>query len=871
MKANSQFVKWFFLAPCLVLLVLVLTSCKNEQTPREFKEVILSENWEFKALEDSTWLPAKVPGTVHTDLLKNKLIEDPFYRLNEHALQWIDKKDWEYSTTFEVTSNELEFENIDLQFLGLDTYSEIYLNDELILTSDNMFRTYELAVKGNLKEGENELRVVFSSPIKKGIEKYDALGYQIPVSNNDLAEIGKVEGEKAVSIFTRKAGYHFGWDWGPRLVSSGIWRPVTLKYWDSHQITNLNVVQHEIEEKKASLTAVLEVNVSSEDSEGTVAVIVNGKELITEKVSLVNGTNTLAVPFEINNPKRWWPNGLGEQVLYNVEVRLTSNGLTDAEKQRVGLRKIELVTDADSIGNAFYFKINDVPVFMKGANYIPQDVFLTEVGSERYEHILQSAQDANMNMLRVWGGGVYETDEFYDLCDEKGLLVWQDFMFACAMFPGDKAFLDNVRQEAIDNVKRLRHHASIALWCGNNEILSAWGNWGWKNNVVKDQSAEVADTIWKAYDDVFHKILPEVVTELDNGRSYWPSSPGSAFGEKESFERGDAHYWMVWWGKEPFKKYNDAIPRFMSEYGFQSFPNMSTINKYTVPEDHDIFSEVMKSHQRSTIGNGTIDEYMKRHYKQPKDFESFIYCSQLLQAHGIKVGIEAHRRNRARCMGSLYWQIDDCWPVASWSSIDYYGNWKALHYAVKRGFESQVISFEESESELKCHVINDKLEPVVASLKLELISFEGKEIKTWDKELTIKANSAAVYYELTNDKLPDQKELKSVLLKTTIVSEGVELVQAVHYFHPFKDLELPQPELSFELAEDDDLLTVTVSTKNLAKDVFVTAQQKGNFSDNYFDLLPGESKSISILKSKIKDIEAFKKDLKVLTLWNTFE
>lgn len=870
MKANSQLLKVLFLS-VQVLLIVFFASCSDEQTDRELKEVVLTDNWGFKALGDSTWLPAKVPGTVHTDLLKNGKIEDPFYRLNEHELQWIDKKDWEYSTTFEVSEADLEYKNIDLEFLGLDTYADVYLNDELVLSTDNMFRTYELEIEEHLKAGTNKLRIVFASPIRRGIEKHDSIDYKIPVSNNDLAKIGQVEGEKLVSIFTRKAGYHFGWDWGPRLVTSGIWRPVTLRYWNSHQIENLYVEQHEITDEKARLTAFIEIDVPLEKTEAGLILYVNGEAVDAPIVTLDAGWHTIEVPFVIENPKRWWPNGLGDQVLYDIKVEVTAHGLTDVEEQRIGLRTIELVTEADSIGNAFYFKVNDVPVFMKGANYIPQDVFLTEVGPARYEYILNSAQEANMNMLRVWGGGVYESDEFYDLCDEKGLLVWQDFMFACAMFPGDEAFLANVRQEAKDNVKRLRHHTSIALWCGNNEILSAWENWGWKTKTTLTQSKSVADTIWKAYDDVFHKILPEVVSALDSSRSYWPSSPGSSFGEKESFERGDAHYWMVWWGKKPFKKYNEAIPRFMSEYGFQSFPNMSTINKYTVPEDHDIFSEVMKSHQRSTIGNGTIDEYMKRHYKQPKDFESFIYCSQLLQAHGIKVGIEAHRRNRARCMGSLYWQIDDCWPVASWSSIDYYGNWKALHYAVKRGFEPQLISFEEVDGDLKCHVINDELMPIGAKLKFEFISFKGATIKTWELPVTVKANSADAYFTLFNKDLPSKDILKSSLLKVTLVHGEEILTTALHYFYPFKELDFSEPGLSFEVVEDAQALTVNVSTKYLAKDVFVTGNQRGNFSDNYFDLLPGESKSVWIDKSTIEDLDAFKKDLTVRTLKDVFK
>ncbi len=679
----------FFRLFILAVATLLLIGCKTTT----IKETQLHTNWVFKKKDSNNWKKANIPGTVHTDLIANNNIKNPFYRLNEHDLQWIDKSDWEYKTTFNLTKEDLAKQHIEIEFKGLDTYAKIYLNDQLIQETDNMFRTYTLDLKPFVKEKENTLKVVLESPINRGIKKHDAIDYKIPVSNNDLAEIGKVPEQKLVSIFSRKAGYHFGWDWGPRLVTSGIWRSVTLRSWDNFKINDVFLRQKKID-STARLTAQIELTAVKAFEKSMIEINVGDIIVKTTEQSLKSGKNTLSIPFEIKNPELWWPNGMGNQKLYTVNVKVTANKHTDSKSHRIGLRTIELITEKDSIGSNFYFKINGKATFMKGANYIPQDVFLTRVESKNYKHILTSAKEANMNMLRVWGGGIYENDEFYKLCDEMGLLIWQDFMFACAMFPGDKAFLDNVKQEAIDNVKRLRNHTSIALWCGNNEILSAWENWGWKKDVEKKQSKAVADTIWKAYTDIFHKILPEVVNEYDSDRRYWASSPSTELGVPESFDKGDAHYWGVWWGKEPFENYNVKIPRFMSEFGFQSFPELTTVNKYTIPEDHDIFSDVMKSHQRSTIGNGTIEEYMLRHYRKPKDFSSFLYVSQLLQAYGITTGIEAHRKNRKRCMGSLYWQINDCWPVASWSSIDYYGKWKALHYGVKKSFKKTILSFD---------------------------------------------------------------------------------------------------------------------------------------------------------------------------------
>lgn len=855
----------------LFLFILIVTSLGSCGTSTSISEKELNDRWYFKKSQDSLWKNATVPGTVHTDLLSLQEIEEPYYRLNEHDLQWIDKVDWDYQTTFNISKRDLSKQHIELDFSGLDTYANIFINDSLILQTDNMFRSYTIDAKQFLKKGDNKLRIRFDSPINKGIEKYDALSYKFPFSDNDLAIIGEVENEKRVSIFTRKAGYHFGWDWGPRLVTSGIWKPIKILSWNHHKIEDVFIQQNSIG-KHANMTAHIELAVNNKSEKGVVEIIVNGKTIKKTHANLTEGNNILQIPFEIENPELWWPNGMGEQVLYDIEVKLTSDFYTDIKSHKIGLRTIELIREPDAIGTSFYFKVNGHPVFMKGANYIPQDVFLTNTKKENYEHIIASAKDANMNMLRVWGGGIYENDEFYQLCDEMGLLVWQDFMFACAMYPGDTYFLENVKQEAIDNVKRLRNHTSIALWCGNNEILSAWEDWGWKNKVTEEQSKEIADTIWKAYDDVFHKLLPEVVTTYDGTRAYWPSSPGSDFGGKESLEKGDAHYWMVWWGKEPFDNYNKAIPRFMSEYGFQSFPEFSTVEKYTLPEDHNIYSEVMKSHQRSSIGNETIEDYMLRDYKQPKDFESFLYVSQLLQAHGIKIGIEAHRRNRDRCMGSLYWQINDCWPVASWSSIDYYGKYKALHYTAKKSFENFLISFENKEDHLNVYVVSDSLKNMNAILKIELLDFDGQLLKQWEELITVEANKSNKYIDLLkNDILNITKSNNVVLHAELLNSENNKIIsENLYYFSLYKELKLTNPELTFTVNENMDEFELILKTKKLAKNVYLSVGSDNNFSDNYFDMLPNTEKKVTIKKSQFDNLESFIEKLKVITLFDSY-
>ncbi|MEL7145371.1 MAG: glycoside hydrolase family 2 protein, partial [Bacteroidota bacterium] len=620
----------------------------------------------------------------------------------------------------------------------------------------------------------------------------------------------------------------------------------------------------------ATLTAITEIDHTGDEASATVEVLVNGKPGQTMETTLKPGKNTIQVPFEIENPQLWWPNGMGDQPLYDVSVKVISEGIVDQKARQIGLRTIELIREPDAIGASFYFKVNGHPVFMKGANYIPQDVFLDRPGKAEYQHILSSAKEANMNMIRVWGGGIYENDEFYKLCDEMGLLVWQDFMFACSMFPGDEAFLNNVKQEAVDNVIRLRNHPSIALWCGNNENLSAWENWGWKKTVIEEQGQAVADTLWKAYDDVFHQILPEVVSQYDSSRTYWPSSPGSDFGKTENLTHGDAHYWMVWWGKLPFDNYKTAIPRFMSEYGFQSFPAMSTVAKYTAPEDHDVYSEVMKSHQRSSIGNVTIEEYMQRHYKVPEDFESFLYVSQLLQSHGIKIGIEAHRTNRDRCMGSLYWQVNDCWPVASWSGIDYYGKWKAMHYMAREAFKTFMIGFDQKDDTVSISIVSDSLKSIDAQMDLQLLSFDGTVIENWEQPINIPANQASLQLTKPLHELLTGRDPSSMLLVCKLKLKNQVIASNIHYFLPFKELNLPKPDLSYEVSADKNGFAVTLETDVLAKNVYLSTGTSQNFSDNYFDLLPGEAKTVTINRGDFADISTFEKALKVMTLVDTY-
>ena len=830
----------------------------------------LTENWGFKEVDSRDWLPASVPGTVHTDLMANGLIEDPFYRLNERKVQWVDKKDWVYQCSFEISSEEFERQHHELRFEGLDTYASVYVNNIRVLQTNNMHRTYTVDIKEHLLEGTNTLRILLESPIKKGIELYDALDYTIPVSANDQAETGEVPGGKRVNVFTRKAAYHYGWDWGPRLVTSGIWRPITLVSWDDFRISDL-ILNQELNGDVARILTHLEIESSIENANALLQLKLDDDVIASTKVRLSKGKQDFNIPIKIDRPELWWPNGLGKQHLYNVQVKLQRKEVISTVNQHIGIREIELTADSAMSQPNFYFKVNGKPTFAKGVNYIPQDIFLPRVSHKDYERILQAAADANMNMIRVWGGGVYEDDRFYELCDSLGLMVWQDFMFACAIYPGDAEFLENVKQEAIDNVKRLQKHPSMALWCGNNEVLAAWKRWGWEQTAIEEQSPEIANKIWQHYDTLFHHILPEVVSEYHRSIDYWASSPSASEGLPEEYTHGDTHYWGVWWGKEPFDNFNTKISSFMSEYGFQSFPIYESFEKFAGKQDRDMYSEVMKAHQRSSIGNATIEEYMKRSHRKPIGFEELLYMSQLLQADGIQSGIEAHRRNKDRCYGSLYWQLNDCWPGASWSSIDYYGKWKALHYKVKEAFAPVIVSHEFVDGDLLISVVSDRLAKFDGELLVTLSEFKGIErILNWNQVVNLEPNSTKKVLRIPAAELPQGKDQKYTYLQVKLYERTHLATQKNVYFLPFKDLVLPRPELSIELAsQTKDKLYLTVKSKNFAKGVHITSNSPHNFSENFFDMPINGVNNITLPIDKNTDIEALMASIKLRSLWSS--
>ena len=831
----------------------------------------LHEGWKFRQARLTNWYPATVPGVVHTDLLQNKIIEDPFFRLNERGLQWIDKEDWVYETCFTLAADMMRKENMELVFEGLDTYADVYLNDECILKADNMFRCWSIPVRQYIREENNILKVYFHSPVKIDVPKWDALPYQYPASN-DQSENGGLFNKK-ISIFARKAGYHYGWDWGPRLVTSGIWRPVYIRAWSDLRINDVFIEQKEVGAGRAVIAGHVELD-ADKDMNGVLVTItdeVTGRVLGEWQADLKRGTNRVTVDFVLHKPKLWWSNGLGEPFLYRFRTDIIAGGeLLDSKTERVGIRSLKVVHQPDKDGHTFYIELNGRPVFAKGANYIPSDNFLPRVTPENYKRTILDAAGVNMNMLRVWGGGIYENDVFYDLCDEYGIMIWQDFMFACSMYPAEGALLDNIHQEAVDNVKRLRNHACIALWCGNNECQDAWLGWGWKCEIER-QNKEYADKIWAQYRQQYHVTLPGVVREYAPGTFYWPSSPFAFEGEMSGTTDGDRHYWSVWHGKAPISDYDSEKSRFFSEYGFQSFPEFESVKRYApYPEDWDIRSEVMMSHQRGgDHANGLIETYLLNEYKKPRDFRAFLYMNHVLQGDAIKTAIESHRRQMPYNMGTLFWQHNDCWPVASWASRDYYGRWKAQHYYVRKAYDDILISSVVEGDDLKVYAVSDRLENTSGQLQLQVCQFDGTVVHHWGKSVGISGNDSRVCFSAPLAKLLEGADRGTVYVRVDYTDKSGRVYHNNYCLGKQKDMDYPKVDLQTEVRSIEGGYEVTVSADKFARAVCLSvADNESVYSDNYFDVQPKSSVQVQV-RTRLS-AEAFNGSLRLTCLNNEF-
>lgn len=822
------------------IIIALVMSCTNREKEKAVSTYI-QDNWAFRKQGDSSWIPAVVPGCVHTDLLAQKIIEDPFFGTNEDSIQWIERENWEYKCSFSVTQDMLERPLQKMVFEGLDTYADIYVNDSLLASYDNMFVGHELDVKDRLKEGENELRVLFNSPVNLGMDKLRSLDYILPVTNEQAPR-----GEQS-NVFTRKAPFQYGWDWGPRLVTSGIWRPVKLLTYHA-RIEDVYLRNTVFSEEECTYEAILEIE-SSKTGVFFLEVYLNGDKVQEKQLNVEAGTDQYETNISITKPEFWWSNGLGDPYQYDVSFVLRKSDHTyDTETQKLGVRKIELVQEPDSAGRTFYFRLNGVPVFAKGANYIPSEVFVSKQSTETYKRVIKDALQANMNMLRVWGGAIYENDEFYDLCDANGIMVWQDFMFACAAVPIDSAYQNNVKREAEYNVKRLRNHPSLVLWCGNNENSHGWAHWGWKDNFTPDQLEEV----FSGNERLFRELLPSVVAALNPETSYWPTSPQSYGGKLSDRKSGDEHDWLVWFQDKPFENYFNELPRFVSEYGVQSFAELNTIKSFCDDTTQLYYkSELMDRRQRGKVwhlgegmnGNDLILRYIEKYYQSPKDFESLLYLSQLMQAKGLSTAIEAHRSNMPHTMGSLYWQINDCWPTTSWSSVDYYGNWKASHYAVKRAFEPLALATKLENDKMEVRAMSDVQAVDLGHLEWQIIGFGGEVLTMGQEPFDIQANSSVKITDIT---LPDSllnKKNSSFLLLTLLEDDSL-LAEKVVFFAPERMLELVEPSIKVETRNHTEGVEINLRSDKFVKGLRLEVEQKGRFSDNYFDLIPGQVKRV---------------------------
>ena len=832
---------------------------------QKISTIPLNDNWHFKPADSVVVLPSKsdlgrllkpigyptyLPNSALNALRENAVIDDPFYGTNEKRLQWLENLDWVFEKHFDLSPNVLENEKIDLVLKGLDTYADVYVNDVLMLKADNMFRVWQADIKQVAKLQDNVLRINFKSPVK--IEKVKAA--KSPVDYPDVYNTTRQ--------YTRKAQFHYGWDWGPRFVSCGL-TSAELVVWNKAKINDVFINQLTVKPDSALLQAQVTIK-ATRKTKAEVKVMLNGNSF-TQQTELTEGSNLVLIDAHILNPKWWWTHDLGTPFLYDVNVEFYTDGvLMESKTTRIGIRTIELVTEKDEKGESFYFKLNGKPIFAKGANYIPQNIFQEKVKAADNLRTIESAVDANMNMLRIWGGGIYETDNFYQLCDEKGLLIWQDFMYACAMYPGDEAFLDNAKAEAIEQVQRLRNHPCIALWCGNNEINEAWHNWGWQPRFNPDQK----DIIWTAYQNLFNKILPETVATFSDKIPYWESSPRRGRYDNKSYTEGDNHDWFVWHDEKPFEHFEQRVPRFMSEYGFQSFPEWKTIESFTLPEERELTSEVMLLHQKHPKGNQLIKKYMDRDYRLPKSFKDFVYVSQLVQAYGIGKAIEAQRRAKPYCMGTLYWQLNDVWQVASWSSIDNFGRWKALHYKAKEVYDNILISPVVDKDFLRVHIVNDSL-GFKADLRVQSVNFIGKKIFEDSKNIEIATDTSGEFYNVSLKELVKSEDsVSNVYVVLTLLRADNSPIERIAYLVPPKGLSLLNQAIFKEINAIRGGFSITLKCPVLCKNVFLSSDTEGVFDNNYFDLLPNQDKTIYYkTTAKFDDVV---KGLKMQSLVETY-
>lgn len=821
----------------------------------------LNGKWQFRNVSENKWYSAVVPGSVCNDLINNNLLEDPYYRDNEYNTLNILKNDFEYKRIFEIDKKFLESEKIELMCYGIDTIADIFINDIIIKKVSDMHRTFCIDIKQYLKYGENSILIYFHSAYMYSLCKHE----QDPIHTS----VDSIDGFTQI----RKAHYMYGWDWGPKIPDMGIWRNIEIHSYTSIKLKDFYITQNHKFSEDLEQNKVIQVDLNIKlniekyietQAYATISMISpKGSKFVIQKL-IQSGENNIKLI--INNPEIWTPNGYGEQNLYDVYINIKTQHTEINKEFQIGLRTIKLKTIENEYGKSFEFCVNGISIFAMGANYIPEENILSRCNRQRTEKLIKHCIKANYNCIRVWGGGYFCDDYFYELCDKYGIIVWQDLLFACGKYKLTDEFLENIIEETKDNMTRIRHHACMALWCGNNEIEWGWASW----DNFKDMFAMKADYIKQ-----FEYILPNIAKQIDPETSYWLSSPssGGSFDDPNDMSRGDVHYWEVWHGLKPFTEYRKFLFRFCSEFGFQSFPCLKTIKTFTEPDDRNIFSYIMEQHQKNGSANGNILFYLSNNFKYPDNFENLLYISQLLQAEAIKYGVEHWRANRGICMGALYWQVNDCWPVASWSSIDYYGRWKALHYYAKKFYSPILLSAIDNQKKVVFNVSNETLLDQDVKIIWKIIKNTGKIINNEEINLLVPKLSAVntKCLDFSND-IPSIKEEFETLLYYKLIINNKEISSNTLLFTKSKYFKFLNPNIIYKIEEKENSFIIEFETSNYAKYVEISLD---NFdfisSDNYFDIVKSDVKIVEILKEDISNevsLKILNNDLRIKSIYN---